>query len=86
MTNLKQLDEMSRMRMDRIDRDILIDIKTVDIDTSLPIDNRMLRYLEQIKNPYCFLCGGTVVKIRFSDTGKTLDEAVKNHYLGLKNL
>jgi len=86
MPNLKQLDEMSRMEIDRIDRNILVDVKTVDIDTSLPIENRMLRYLEQIKNPYCFLCGGTVVKVRFSDTGKTLDEAVKDHYFGLKNL
>ncbi|GHU79626.1 hypothetical protein FACS1894191_2860 [Clostridia bacterium] len=86
MLDTAQLDELSRNGADRIDRNALIDIKTVKIDISLPIANRMLSYLEQIKNPYCFLCGETPVKIRFSDTGKTLDEAIKGHFLGLKAL
>lgn len=81
-----QLDELSRTEIDRIDRELLINIKTVHVDTSLPAAKRMLHYLEQIKNPYCFLCGETPVKIRFSDTGKPLDEAIKSHFIGLKTL
>jgi len=86
MLSVMQLDEMSRIEISSIDRNSLVDIKTVKIDTSLPIAKRMVQYLEQIKNPYCFSCGETPIRIRFSDTGKTLDKAVKDHYLGLKTL
>lgn len=86
MPSVMQLAEMSRIEINTIDRSSLVDIKTVKIDSSLPIAKRMLRYLDQVKNPYCFRCGETPVKIRFSQTGKTLDEAIKDHYIGLKTL
>jgi mevalonate kinase len=81
-----ELDVFSRMEIKSVDRASLIDIKSVTIDKSLPIEKRMRQYLEQIKNPYCFLCGKTPVKVTFSEVGKTLDEAIKDHYLGLKTL
>lgn len=86
MLNSTLLDEMSMITVDKIDKNTLFDIKTVKIDASLPVTERMQQYLEQVKNPYCFMCSGTPVRIRFSDTGKTLDEALKSHFLGLKNL
>lgn len=86
MPDMIQLDEMSRVEIACMDRSALVDIKTIQIDTSLPITKRMVRYLAQIKNPYCFRCGQTPVRIRFSDTGKTLDEAIKDHFIGLKTL
>ena len=45
------------------------------------------RILEQIKNPYCFLCGETPVKIQFApkDTEKAdLGEKLKRYFLTLK--
>lgn len=86
MLNIVHLDEMSWTKIEKIDKNTLVDIKMVRIDTSIPIAKRMLLYLDQIKNPYCFLCGETPVKIRFSYTGKTMDEAIKSHFLGLKAL
>jgi len=86
MLNLAQLDELSQTPINKIDRNTLVDIKTIKIDSSLTNTKRMLDYLEQIKNPYCFLCGETPVRVGFSDTGKTLDGAIKSHFLGLKAL
>ena len=86
MPSVIELDEMRNIAINNIDRNLLVDIKLINLDSSLPITTRMLTYLEQIKNPYCFLCGETPVRVRFSDTGKTLDEAIKSHFWGLKAL
>lgn len=78
------LDTMSRINLEEIDKSGLINIQEVKIDTSLPAPVRMLRYLEQIKNPYCFLCGETPVKICFSSGGSELGGLLKRHFIDLK--
>ena len=45
-----------------VDRNTLVDIESVKIDKSLSDRERVLDYLKQIKNPYCYLYRGTVVK------------------------
>ena len=57
---------------------------SVVVDTSLPPEQRMMDYLEKIKNPYCFRCGDAVVSIHFADKGNSLDSLLKNYFLGLK--
>ena len=41
--------------------DSLVDIRDVKIDRSQPVEERMKSYVEQIKNPYLFKVGNTVV-------------------------
>ena len=48
-----------------VDKSTLVDIESVKIDKSLSDRERVLDYLKQIKNPYCYLYRGTVVKISF---------------------
>ena len=55
-----------------------MDIRSVVVDTSLPPEQRMMDYLEKIKNPYCFRCGDAVVSIHFADKGNSLDSLLKN--------
>ena len=38
----------------------LVDIRDVKIDRTLPSDERIRSFIEQIKNPYCFKVGDTV--------------------------
>lgn len=64
---------------DEIDKNGLVDIRNVDIDPAEPIERRMKKYLQQIKNPYRFLIGDIVVNIGFAEGGKTLDEVFPNH-------
>lgn len=60
-------------------------IDNIAIDQSIPADERMLKYLKDIKNPYCFLCGDTVVNICFSDTENGIDFHLLNFFKGLKS-
>jgi len=85
MPSVKQLDEMSRMEIDKIDRNTLVDINGVSIDADLPISERMQSYIEQIKNPYCFLCGDTPVRVCFSSSSQDLNIKIKSFFTGLKN-
>lgn len=78
------LDAMSGMEIENAGKSDLVNIQDVEIDSSLPAAEKMRRYLEQIKNPYCFLCGDVPVKLRFSDDGVELEEILKKHFIALK--
>ncbi len=72
--------EMKNVDIRTVDRDTLVDIHDVKIDRTLPKEERIRSFVEQIKNPYCFKCGEVVVKMAFSDTETTLEERME-HYL-----
>jgi hypothetical protein len=74
------VEEMKAVDVRTVDRDALVDINEVKIDRSLPREERIRSFVEQIKNPYCFKCGEVVVKTSFADTDRTLEDCVE-HYL-----
>lgn len=53
----------------QIAKDELVDINTVHINSDLPVKERISDFLGQIKNPYRYIDGDTVVTIRFSNQG-----------------
>jgi hypothetical protein len=55
----------------------LADIQDVVIDASLPKEERVKSYLAQIKNPYLYRCGDTIVRVSFVDAGATLKDRLK---------
>ena len=52
----------------------LVDVRDVQIDKTLPIDERIKSYVEQIKNPYMFKVGNTVVRVSYANTSRTLND------------
>ena len=40
-----------------------------------PVPERVADFIEQIGNPYCFMVGSTVVKLRFKNDGTSCKEA-----------
>jgi len=84
MLSSEQLIAMSQIALPDIDKDMLVEISTVTVDTTLPGVERMESYLEQIKNPYCFRCGNTAVRVRFEPNGDELSTRLKGYFMGLK--
>lgn len=76
---LKKLEEMKNVDVRTVDKSTLVDINTVEIDTSLPPTERIIDYIRQIKNPYCYLDHGMVVKVSFA--GKRSMEEALRHYI-----
>ena len=62
----ENLKKMAEEDIRDVDESGLVDIKDVQIHTELPDEERILDYIRQIKNPYCYLCNGMVVKISFA--------------------
>ena len=56
----------------------LIDIRDVKIDKSLPIEERVRSYVRQIKNPYLFKVGNTIVRVSYADTDRTINDNFAN--------
>ena len=77
------VEEMKAVDIRTVDRETLVDIRDVKIDRLLPLEERVRSFVEQIKNPYCFRCGDTVVKTSFLDTDVTLEDCVESY---LRNL
>lgn len=60
-----------------VDRSSLVDAESVKINTELSTEERIADYIRQIKNPYCYLYKGMVVKISFSGKRK-LEDCMKD--------
>ena len=52
------------------DPDMLVDLREVHIDTALPVQQRMERFIQQVGNPYLFKVDGLVVKATYLSQAK----------------
>ncbi len=52
----------------------LVDIRDITIDTSLPMEDRIKSYIDQVKDPYCFRVGDIKVRVNYAQTDRTLTE------------
>lgn len=77
----RHLAELSGMDIKDIDPDSLKEIKDIAIDHKLPVVERVLSVIRQTGNPYAYLDNGTVIKISFADSGKTLQSCMEDYLI-----
>lgn len=65
--------EQSKENLDAEIND-LVDIRDVKIDRTLPSDERIKSFITQIKDPYRFKVGSTVVHVSFANTQNTITD------------
>ncbi len=70
----RELEEMQAVDVRTVDPETLHDIRDVKVDLSRPKQERMLDFLRQIGNPYCYRYGKYVVKVSFTCPDVTLEE------------
>ena len=75
-----EFEKLELMNLNRVNLKELSDIK---INQTGTIEEKLNSFLEQIKNPYCFLVNGTAVQISFQNHNQTLDDCL-THYLSDK--
>ena len=75
-----EVEKETNRALSNIDMSELVDISTVKINTDLPVKERIKDYIRQIKNPYCYLDHGVLIKISFAGT-KSLDECLKAAFI-----
>ena len=75
----EELKAMQEVDVRTVNREALRDIRDVEINASVPKGERILDFIRQIGNPYCYRHGDYVVKISFTDTDVTLEERMLSY-------
>ncbi len=51
----------------------LVNIEDIEVNTELPKEERLLEFIKKVKNPFCYICNGMIIKTSYSDTKETLE-------------
>ena len=70
----EEIEAMKNIDVRTVGINTLRDIRDVQVNTDLPKEERVLDFIRQIGNPYCYRHGKYVVKISFADTDVTLEQ------------
>ena len=79
----RKLEKCKSMSLDDVSLNDVDEITDIKIDKRKSSNERILDFLNKVKNFYIFKVKGKLVRIRFSDTEKTADDCLTNV---LKNL
>ena len=80
MTKIMELKEVDPRT---VDRSTLVQRSAVKIDPNATREERLQDFIKQIKNPYCYMDGKTVVKISFANTDTTMEDCISHYLKGL---
>lgn len=84
MIDTRKLQALNGTDISSTDKNMLVDVSSVQINTDLPLIERLENYLQQIKNPYLFRSGNLAVKVRFSQDGQELVDILTQYFVTLK--
>ena len=73
-----ELDALKDVDVRTVEKEGLVDIRKVEIDRSLPLEERKRAYLEAVGNPYAVRVGDMKVRVRFAENGGSFQEAFEN--------
>ena len=76
---MEQIKAMQNVDIRTVDPAGLRDIREVKVNTDLPKQERILDFIRQIGNPYCYRHGTYVVKVSFTDTDVTLEDRMLSY-------
>lgn len=62
------------------------EINNLSIDTNLPKVDRIMNFLDKVKNPYMFIINGMKVKMEFAPVGKSINECFETLIMNKKNV
>ena len=69
-----EFEEMKKVDIRTVELNILEELDKIDVDKSLTKEERLLDFITKIKNPFCFICNGMVVKTSYSNTKDSLED------------
>ena len=75
----EMLAEMVQTDIRTADISELTDLRDIKIDTSQPVEKKLAAFAEQTKNIYVNRIGDYVVKVRFQESGATIDDKMAEY-------
>ena len=72
------LNEMKNSDIKSCNKADLIDIRTIEIDKNKSQMERLLSFIQAVKNPYLFKLGDIAVKVSFADNEQSMQKKMEN--------
>lgn len=73
---MEELDRFKQIDVKTVEREELVDLNSVTVDKSLSQQERLCKFYEDLRNPYCFKVGEVVVSVGFSNTDLNVTDAL----------
>jgi len=80
---LRTIEQLKNVDIRTVDPSTLIDLRDVRINPDLTKEERLIDFIVQIKNPYCYKHGKAIIKVGFADTEATLEDRLENYFMSL---
>ena len=78
--NMVDLERLRSVNPDEVDRNNLVDIQDMVVESQLPKEERIANFIQNIKNPYLCKCGNMVVQSVFEETDITLIDRLIQYF------
>lgn len=73
------LAEMAAVDIRTVDISELTDLREIKIDTSQPVEKKLEAFARQTKNVYVNRMGDYVIKVKFQESGATIDDKMAEY-------
>lgn len=80
------LSEMAQTDIRTVDTSELTDLRDIEIDTSQPVEKKLAAFAQQTKNVYVNRIGDYVVKVRFQESGASIDDKMAEYLRRLSEI
>lgn len=70
----KDISDMKDVDIRSVDKESLVDLDSIRIDSSQSVQERIQSFLQQIQNPYCFRIGDVAVKVNYKQDGPSFQQ------------
>ena len=81
----QELEQMKSVDIGAVAPESLPDVSGMTFDNALSRKERISRFLQTVKNPYCFCIGGVGVQIEFSENGPSLQDTLTDYLIRQKS-
>ena len=80
------LSKMADVDIRTVDISELTDLRDIKIDTSQPVEKKLESFAKQTRNVYVNRIGDYVVKVRFQESGLTIDDKMAEYLRRLSEI
>lgn len=75
----EELDAMASVDVRTVDINSLTDIRDINIDTKLPVEEKLASFAKQTNNIYIHRIGDYIVKVKFQKEGPDIDDKMEEY-------
>jgi hypothetical protein len=83
MLKATEFDALKQVDIKTVSKEELVDVDSVVINPADSKEKRIESYIEQIRNPFCYICNGIIVKSNFNEAEESLETKLSNYFMSL---